>query len=230
MIHDGESADDLNVNGLKIIQHEDKYRFTCDAVALADFVRVTPGEIADFGSGSGIISVLLAGKKGADRVNAVEVQEYMADITRRNAEYNGLSDRIKVFRADIKDAPKVLGYGSQSIIVCNPPYRKAGSGEASANSEVQISRHEVLLTLDSLCAAVSKTLKFSGRFYLVHQAERTAELIVTLKKYNLETKIIKPLLPKAGAKPHLILIMAVLGGKPGTDFLAPEVIGDICSD
>ena len=66
--------DDLQVNGLRIYQHKDKYCFTSDAVILSNFARVKKNEevFAELGSGSGIISILLAGKYNASLVHAVE--------------------------------------------------------------------------------------------------------------------------------------------------------------
>ena len=63
-LYEGERLDDLQVNGLKIIQNASCFRFSCDAVELADFVSGSAKDYAcDLGSGSGIIAILLAGKR-----------------------------------------------------------------------------------------------------------------------------------------------------------------------
>ena len=95
-LYEGERLDDLQVNGLKIIQNASCFRFGCDAVELADFVSGSAKDYAcDLGSGSGIIAILLAGKKGI-RVTAVELQPYMADMARRSVMLNNLQDKIEV--------------------------------------------------------------------------------------------------------------------------------------
>ena len=57
-----ERLEDLNLNGLKIYQDDEKYCFTSDAVLLSRFARVKKGDVvADFWSGSGIVGIHLFG-------------------------------------------------------------------------------------------------------------------------------------------------------------------------
>ena len=50
----GERIDDLQLDGLHILQKKDGFRFGMDAVLLADFTRTRPRErIADLGHGHG---------------------------------------------------------------------------------------------------------------------------------------------------------------------------------
>ena len=70
-----ERIDDLQYNGLKIIQHPDAFRFGMDAVLLADFVRLRPREqVADMGTGTGILPLLLSQKQGSCTFSAFEIQ------------------------------------------------------------------------------------------------------------------------------------------------------------
>ena len=91
-----ERIDDLQYNQLKIIQNSDFFRFGSDAVELANFVSGgCKDKAVDLGSGSGIISILLAGKKNIN-VTAVEIQKEVAEMSMRSVELNGLQDKIKV--------------------------------------------------------------------------------------------------------------------------------------
>ena len=66
MLNAGERLDDLQFNGLMLIQRADAYCFTSDAVLLANSVAAGSGDkVADLGAGSGIISVIIAAKRGA---------------------------------------------------------------------------------------------------------------------------------------------------------------------
>lgn len=59
-ILEDERVDDLQRNGYHIIQKRNGFCFGMDAVLLAGFARVNPGERAiDLGTGTGIIPILL---------------------------------------------------------------------------------------------------------------------------------------------------------------------------
>ena len=50
----GERLDDLQLNGLQIIQDPERFCFGIDAVMLSDFARVKPGEkVLDLVTGTG---------------------------------------------------------------------------------------------------------------------------------------------------------------------------------
>lgn len=65
--HD-EVVEDLCCDGLSLIQSRNEYRFTTDAVLLANFCRDMTGKTCvEFGTGSGIIAILVAHKKTPKR-------------------------------------------------------------------------------------------------------------------------------------------------------------------
>ena len=56
----GERLDELQRNGYRIIQDPGRFCFGMDAVLLAGFAKVKPGErVVDLGTGTGIIPILL---------------------------------------------------------------------------------------------------------------------------------------------------------------------------
>ena len=192
----GERLDDLQYRGLRLLQRPDLYCFTSDAVLLANIAQVDKGSLAaDFGSGSGIISVLVAFKRKC-KVVAVEIQPVMAELTRRNAELNGLSDDIEVKCIDIADAPKILGKCRFDSVICNPPYFRLGSGSMRLAPEVAISRHESTCDLDGIIISAAAVLKPKGKLYMIHKS-------ITL------------IYPKADKDADTFVICCVKGGKAG---------------
>lgn len=84
--------DDLQLNGLKIIQNPEGFCFGIDAVLLSDFTKVKEGaKVVELGTGTGIIPILLSAKTKASHISAFEVQETMAEMAMRSVEMNGLS-------------------------------------------------------------------------------------------------------------------------------------------
>ena len=72
---ENERLDDLQRNGLKIIQKTDGFCFGMDAVLLSGFASVKPGERAlDLGTGTGIIPLLLSAKTKGEHFTGLEIQ------------------------------------------------------------------------------------------------------------------------------------------------------------
>ena len=128
MLKTDEILDDLQ-NGYFIIQKQNGFKFGVDAVLLSDFAKDARSKrTLDLCTGTGIVPILLAAKTDTPRIDALEIQEDMADVARRSVEYNKLGDRITVTRGDLKDAVTIYGGGSFDTVTCNPPYMKRGAG------------------------------------------------------------------------------------------------------
>ena len=83
----GERLDDLQINDYYIIQNPDKFCFGMDAVLLSSFAHCAPGsKVADFGTGTGIIPILLTAKTEAAHIDALEIQAESADMARRSVQ------------------------------------------------------------------------------------------------------------------------------------------------
>lgn len=220
-LRQGERLDDLQWDGLRIIQNPEKYCFTSDAVELANFVDGGSRDSAcDLGAGSGVISLLLAKKKGM-RVTAVEIQQDMADMCARSVALNGLESRIDVVNLPMQRIDERLARGSRTVVVCNPPYRPAGSGETQTDACLALSRHEIAVTLAEVIAAAAYLLPAGGRFYLVHRADRMAEVFGECCSRGLQPKVLQILRPSEGKAPHLFLLKCIAGGRAGLTVL-PE--------
>ena len=99
----GERIDDLERNGYGIIQNSGAFCFGMDAVLLSGFAAVRKGETAvDLGTGTGIIPILLSAKTEGKLFYGLEIQEAMADMAARSVRLNGLEERVKILRGDIR--------------------------------------------------------------------------------------------------------------------------------
>ena len=226
MIKRDETLEDLQFDGLKIIQKTSGYRFTTDAVLLANFVHgAKDKKVLEIGTGSGVIAILITAKQSPKQVVGVEIQPEVYDMASRSVELNGLQDVIKLKNLDAKQLG--VDYNeSFDIVVSNPPYRKVGSGMTQKQDDLCISRHEVALTLEELFGIAKRTLKFGGSFYLVHQIERLGEAFSLGGKYGLEPKELCPILPRQNQPANLFLARFVKGGKTGLKWVNPIVVFD----
>ncbi len=221
-----ERVDDLLVNGLKIIQNPQAFCFGCDAVELANFVSGGVKDRAvDLGSGTGIITILLAGKKKI-RCTGVEIQPQMAEMSSRSVALNALSN-ADIINAPMQEITKYIPAGSATIVVCNPPYRRAGSGQKQTAETIALARHEIAVTLREVVETAKSLLSTGGNFYIVHQCERMAEVINECKTHSLEPKTLQILIPAEGKKPHLFMLKCTYGAKEGLVVL-PQRIVDTC--
>ncbi len=218
-IKDNEKLEDLQCGGLYIIQKVDGYRFTSDAVALANYAKVPlNGKAIDLCSGSGVIGVLVSQKNKVKDVTLVEIQEDLADMSARSIEYNGLQEKISVINAPLQDIHKRIGSGVYDVVTCNPPYKKIGTAlDTGINDSISIAKHEICVTLEEIIKEASKLLKFGGDLYIINKEERLADMIVFARKYGLEPKELKVLASKSGAS--VVMMKARKGGKGGLKIL-----------
>lgn len=217
MVNDGERIDDLQLNGLKIIQNPEWFCFGIDAVLLSGFARVKNKEtVVDLGCGNGILPLLLYGKYFPKHITGVEIQEQVAEMAKRSIDLNKLTDRIDIYKGDIKDCANALGKGIYDIVVTNPPYKKNETGIINPYDAKAVARHEILINLDEIALSASKLLKFGGRFYMVHRPERLKDIIISLNNHNLMLKRLRFVHPKFDKRPNMVLVEAA---KSGGDFL-----------
>lgn len=212
-IGENERLDDLHRSGYMIIQNPKHFCFGIDAVLLTGFATVNKDEtVLDLGTGSGVIPLLLSAKTQAKHLSGIEIQEESARMAARSIEYNGLTDKISIIQGDIKEIKALVSAHSFEVVTANPPYMEAGSGLPGAQSSKAIARHEILLSLDDVISAAAYSLKWRGRFYMVHRPSRLTDIIYTLRKHKLEPKRLRFVQPYADKEPNLLLIEAVYGG------------------
>ena len=220
-----EKIEDLQCDGLQLIQSSSEYRFTTDAVLLANFCKDMRGKTCvEFGAGSGVISLLLAKKKHPKRIIAFEIQPQLCDMMQRSVLLNDMQEWINVHNCDLKEAHSVVR--DADVVVCNPPYRRVGSGERQMSENLAICRHEIKATLSDVVKSAAKVLNNKGSFYLVHQADRICEIITLCRENNIAIKEILPVCTAPDKQPNLVLVRGVKAGECDCKLHAPMYICD----
>jgi len=217
----GERLDDLQINNLQVIQNPAGFCFSEDAVLLANFVKIKAGErVCDLGTGCGVIAILLSAKTQAKEIVGVEIQADIADMAARSVKLNDLENRVNILNLPMQEAHLTLGREGFDAVAANPPFFQMTNDKGQmtnndigfVNSE-SIAKQEIYITLDEVATAAARLLRFRGRFYLIHRADRLADVFRALNAHDLEPKVLR--FCGAGKTPDRILVEAVKGGKPG---------------
>lgn len=214
-MNDDERLDDLQFAGLKILQKTAGFRFGMDAVLLSDFVRAeAQATVADFGTGTGILPLLMWGRGKGQRFEAFEIQREMADMARRSVALNGLSARIRVHEASVEEAPSLLAPGSVDVIVCNPPYGMPGATLHNPGLSKDLARHQDPRGLKPWFTAAYRLLRGRGRMALIYPAPMMLSLMNDLSRAALIPKRFRLIYPRVDKPANLVLVEAVKDARP----------------
>ena len=214
-MNDDERLDDLQFAGLKILQKTAGFRFGMDAVLLSDFVRAeAQATVADFGTGTGILPLLMWGRGKGQRIEAFEIQLEMADMARRSVALNGLSARIRVHEASVEEAPSLLSSGSVDVIVCNPPYGMPGATLHNPGLSKDLARHQDPRGLKPWFTAAYRLLRGRGRMALIYPAPMMLSLMNDLSRAALIPKRFRMIYPRVDKPANLVLVEAVKDARP----------------
>ncbi len=216
LIRDGERPEDLQRAGLTIIRAPGAYAYTVDSVLLADFAGVRRGDrVCDLGAGDGILPLLLYGRCPDIFCDGVERDAEAADRAARSVQLNGLTDRIRIYRASFARARSMLPAGAYSLVVSNPPYFPAPGNDA---------KHAPDRTLAELASLAAALLSYHGRFALCYPAGRIMTLLPLLRARRLEPKALRFVYGKPSKDAYLCLIRCVRDARPGLTVAPPLVL------
>ena len=219
--HD-ESITEIN-DGLKLIEKTDGLTFGTDAYLLSAYVRKQSRAVcADLGSGTGIIPLLMLARGKVKAAAAVELQADFAELIGRNAELNGLADRLRAVNSDVRELNADTLGGTVDIAVSNPPYMKP-AGKPNESERKNIARHEIAGGIGDFCAAAYRILKHGGLFYTVWRPDRLSELVCALTAARLEPKRMTFVHARAELPPCLVLCEAKKGASAGM-YVTPPLI------
>jgi len=224
----GERLDDLQRNGLFIIQDPKGFCFGMDAVLLSGFAAERMGSgrdrLLDLCTGNGIIPLLLSAKTDVSHIVGMEIQHEVAERAERSVEMNALGARIDILTCDIKMAADAVSAASFDAVTVNPPYFKKGHGIINPKDAKTIARHEISCTLEDILETAAYALKEGGSFYMVHKPQRLTDIICGMRRVRLEPKVLKPVYPRISSEPSMILIEGRKGGNAEIRMEKPLII------
>lgn len=172
------------------------HNFTTDTVILAYFAskympNISKLNILDLCSGCGTLSLLLSREDHPAHITAIEIQNSACKLLEKSINYNNFNKFISVINCDLNDFSKPELYNSFDAIVCNPPYKPLSTGILSDSYAKNLIKHEIACNLEDIARFSQKYLKDRGTLFLCARAERLTEVLVLMKKYKLEAKLLR---------------------------------------
>ncbi|MEL7564588.1 MAG: tRNA1(Val) (adenine(37)-N6)-methyltransferase [Dehalobacterium sp.] len=220
-----ERIDDLLWHNLKIIQNPQWFCFSLDAVLLADFVTLRPGDrVVDLGTGTGVIPLLLSTRARGTHIVGLEIKPEVADMAQRSVALNDLARHIEIKVGDMRSAGDQLGKGVFDLVVSNPPYAPVSSGKISGSFIKAAARTEILCTMEDVIREGSALLNSEGRFAMVHRPSRIGEILSLMRNFKLEPKRMRFVHPIIDKEPNLVLVEGIKNGKKDVLVLPPLFI------
>lgn len=217
-----ETLDTFYLGRILLLQKKDGYRFSIDAPLLADFIKTkATDEVLELGTGNGVISLLLS-LKPFKKITALEIQEPLANLAKRNVILNRLEDKINVLQLDLRQFHSKKKF---DVIFSNPPYIKKKRGQLSPLLEKSIAKHELKCDIFEAMKKTVELLKKRGRAYFIFPASREEDFRAAIRTHNLRIKSWRYVFNYQKAQPIFLLVECNFRAKRET-ILPPLILYD----
>jgi len=146
-------------------QHSEVFRVGTDGVLLGALAQIeeTAASVLEVGTGSGIITLMLAQRYPKATFAAIDINPLAARLAGNNFKASPWSNRLTVNVADFKTFETKF---TVDHIVCNPPYF-----EVNDSGKDLWARQQLLLTFSDLIQTSSKVLASSGKLSVIIPAD-----------------------------------------------------------
>ena len=151
-----------------ILQHKNVFRVGTDGVLLGALCQVENAQkILEVGTGTGLISLMLAQRNAKAEITALDLNEEAVKLAQENFKNSPFSERLQFFHQDFKIFESQKEY---DFVVCNPPFFE----ENNSVKDI-LARQQVELTFRNLIEKASKILSSEGIFSVIIPSESVQE-------------------------------------------------------
>ena len=174
----------------------------CVFGALADFQNAT--QILDIGSGTGVLSLMMAQKFPSARVQGIDIHLPSVEQARENGINSPFADRVSFLHDNILDFEPATPING---IICNPPFFE--NHLPSSDETRRLARHAQSFTLIYLTARCARLLKTHGELLLLLPASSQNQILAALQQHQFSPQTITTIQATPTKPPHLIAVYAI---------------------
>lgn len=195
---DANLTEDTLLGGrVRLLQPARGYRVAVDAVLLAAAVDARPSDrVLDLGAGVGAVGLCLATRLPGCRIVGIELQPALATLADRNANLNGMTERVRTIIHDLAH-PLPDDIGPFEQVVTNPPYLAAAVADPSPDRSKALATVESSADLMRWLTVATAAAELAGTLTVIHRSDRLEELIGHLGRLGWGDITIKRLPPAA---------------------------------
>ena len=218
-------TDDAFLGGaLHLLQPRKGARAGTDAVMLAASVTATGrARVLEAGCGVGAVALCLAWRLPDVQVTGVEIDPAMAELARRNAARNGLSERVAMIEGDVTSA--FAGLEARGVrregydhVVANPPYLPEERARAPGDADKRRAHVMTPGGLDAWVRFLATCAAPRGKLWMIHRADALGTVLAALEGRFGGLRLF-PLFPRANAPATRVIVSATKGSRAALQML-----------
>lgn len=174
-----------------------------DGVLLGAWVNVSGDNILDIGTGTGLISLMMAQRNEKAVIDAIDIDSDAVSQAKDNIENSPFGNRINSWNASLQEFSS-KAEKRYDVIVSNPPFFVQSL--KSPNKERSLARHTDSLPVADLIGLSASLLSQAGRISFIYPFDYKEELIKLAEQYKLSVSRITNVFPTLDSVPKRILI------------------------
>lgn len=188
------------------------HRAGLDAVLLAAALpQGTAGQVLDLGAGVGVAGLAAAARLPQTTALLLERDPQAADLARRNAEANGLTDRVGVIETDVLAGPAGLAAAGvpankAAHVILNPPFHPTDRMRPSPTGARADAHAAAPDDVERWIRAAVQLVDPRGTVVVIHRADELARLLAAVGT-RLGGLRLLPVHPRRDAPAHRLILM-----------------------
>ncbi|TDL99191.1 MAG: tRNA (adenine-N(6)-)-methyltransferase [Flavobacteriaceae bacterium] len=163
-----------------ICQDKCQMKVGTDGVLLGAWANSEKTKLLDIGTGTGLISLMMAQRQPKATITAIEIDPLAAKQAEENCKKSIFEKQIRIVYSDLKSFEPSQKFDH---IFCNPPFFKPNA--STANLKRMIARQTLSLDFETLLEKASNLLEESGIFSCIIPFESLVNFVELAKRNHL---------------------------------------------